>query len=308
MFSCLGRRLYLTGKLKKMKDYFKIALFADLHGRIFLCLKLVERLQRERGIEVDLILQCGDMGIFPYLHRLDKATKRHAERDRTELGFHEYFVTPNPKVTALLEKIQAPFVCVRGNHEDHLFLNDLEKQARTPRFTVDCYDRISVCKTGYLQQFKKAGIELNLAGIGRIGKRFDKAHVQDEKYIQRYEQTALKKFHKNNLTDIDILISHDKEHEAGNRFHGMAEIRTFLDKQRPILHFHGHTGKPFNIETDENEFTQVVKIKELEFKRDGTLPEGCFILLHWKDAFDYKLEVIEEDWMKEYMAFNWEFL
>lgn len=72
-----------------------IAIFADVHGRILLAFKLVGRFQQETGEKIDLILQCGDMGIFPDPTKLDKATIRHAESDETELGFSEHFVEPN---------------------------------------------------------------------------------------------------------------------------------------------------------------------------------------------------------------------
>lgn len=69
----------------------KIALFADLHGRILLAFKLIERLQKERNIKIDLVLQCGDLGVFPTISNLDKATLRHAKRDTSELGFYHHF-------------------------------------------------------------------------------------------------------------------------------------------------------------------------------------------------------------------------
>jgi hypothetical protein len=64
-----------------------IAVFADLHGRIRLCFMLCERWERESGEKIDLVLQAGDLGAFPDMSRLDKATIRHAEKDPTELGF-----------------------------------------------------------------------------------------------------------------------------------------------------------------------------------------------------------------------------
>ena len=63
-----------------------IAVFADIHGRILLAFKLVDRYQREMGQHIDLILQAGDMGIFPDQSRMDKATVRHAQSDITESG------------------------------------------------------------------------------------------------------------------------------------------------------------------------------------------------------------------------------
>ena len=64
-----------------------IAVFADVHGRILLAFKLCARWQRETGRRVDLILQAGDLGAFPDLARLDRATLKHAGDGPTELGF-----------------------------------------------------------------------------------------------------------------------------------------------------------------------------------------------------------------------------
>ena len=91
----------------------KVAIFSDLHGRLLLAFKLAERYQRETGQNIDLILQCGDAGIFPELEHLDDATLRFAKKDRSELGFHDYFVTPHPKVEAALANLNCDMMCVR---------------------------------------------------------------------------------------------------------------------------------------------------------------------------------------------------
>lgn len=70
----------------------RIAIFADIHGKFLLPFKLVDLYQKETGNEIDLILQCGDMGAFPDIKNLDKATLRHASRDRDELGFYDDFI------------------------------------------------------------------------------------------------------------------------------------------------------------------------------------------------------------------------
>ncbi|MBN2228666.1 MAG: metallophosphoesterase, partial [Candidatus Thorarchaeota archaeon] len=107
----------------------RIAVFADVHGRILLAFKLVDRYQRETGEEIDLILQAGDMGIFPDRSRMDKATIRHAQIDDTEFGFLNHFVSPNREVEETLSRLECNLVCVRGNHEDHALLDRLEADA-----------------------------------------------------------------------------------------------------------------------------------------------------------------------------------
>lgn len=78
-----------------------IACLGDLHGRILLAFKLVQRWQAENGIPVDLILCTGDVGVFPDTRKMDRASARHLERDRSEAGFAEYFFTSHPEAESV---------------------------------------------------------------------------------------------------------------------------------------------------------------------------------------------------------------
>ncbi|MDQ2744002.1 MAG: hypothetical protein M3Z66_17135, partial [Chloroflexota bacterium] len=64
-----------------------IELLGDLHGRVFRALAVLDRWQRERNQTLDLIIQVGDVGVFPDPTHLDAATRRFAEEDPAELGF-----------------------------------------------------------------------------------------------------------------------------------------------------------------------------------------------------------------------------
>ena len=142
-----------------------IAVFADIHGRLLLCLKICARWQRETGEKLDLILQAGDLGTFPDPTKLDRATLRHASHDPTELGFSQYFTRPNSTVEQVLGELEGcNFVYVRGNHEDHDWLDSLEQQATHPIFAVDCYNRIFCLKTGVIYDFKKGNESLRIMG------------------------------------------------------------------------------------------------------------------------------------------------
>ncbi|MEO1435704.1 MAG: hypothetical protein AAFV80_09225 [Bacteroidota bacterium] len=102
-----------------------IALFADIHGKFRLPFKLCDYYQQSTGERIDLILQCGDLGAFPNLDRLDKATIRHASNDRDELGFHDEFMEINPDIQTFLNRLDQDMIAVRDNHEDHAILDDL---------------------------------------------------------------------------------------------------------------------------------------------------------------------------------------
>lgn len=278
-----------------------IIIFSDLHGRILLAFKLVKRLEQERGIKIDLILQCGDVGIFPDINQLDKATLRHAKRDRSELGFYDYFVQENVVTTEVLKDLTCHCVCVRGNHEDHDFLNALEIETQEARYFVDHYQKIAVCKTGHLQQFTFNDASLNVMGIGRIG---DRKGRTDDRFIQSYERKALSKSYKHKVP-TDILLTHDSAKDFITNDFGMQEIRDYLTIKKPTLHFFGHTGTPHQQVLDDNGRTLSVKVAELEFKDSDILPYGSMLLLDWNTASDYRLEVVDDAWFREYGSSTW---
>lgn len=133
----------------------KIALFSDIHGKILLPFKLVNLYQKETDNKIDFILQCGDMGAYPNLEKLDKATIKHAQYDRDELGFHDDFTKENPEIRTFLDELNIDMICVRGNHEDHDFLDNLENQYPSDSlFPIDVYTRVFVCKSGLEQKLK----------------------------------------------------------------------------------------------------------------------------------------------------------
>ena len=279
----------------------RIAIFADIHGKILLPFKLVDLYQQQTGKPIDLILQCGDIGAFPDLNNLDKATIRHAKNDRDELGFHDDFMIENSEIRAFLDELDVNMICVRGNHEDHKYLNELEeKHIDESRFPIDIYNRVFVCKTGCIQEFATDKQILTFVGIGRIGDRKGRIYQQ---FIQPYEQVKLRKLLKTK-DDFDLLITHDKD-DSSERGYGSEEIRKVLDNVIFQYHFYGHTGEPFNAEFDQNGFTKNCKIKELEFDNTGILPIGSMIIIEKTDAEKLKMEVVDQRFTNQLQKWNW---
>lgn len=278
----------------------RIAVFADIHGKILLPFKLAEIYQRTTGKKIDVILQCGDMGAFPYLESLDKATIKHIKYDRNELGFHDDFTKENPQIRLFLDTLELDMICVRGNHEDHDFLDDLEEEySQDSRFPIDVYQRVWVCKTGHLQTFEKEGEILTFSGVGRIG---DRKKRNEGKFIQEYEKKQIKRLI-SKTGSLDILLSHDKD-DSSERGYGMPELREILDNVPASYHFHGHTGEPYNERLDDNGITTIVKIKELEFERNGALPYGCMVVLE-KKGEDFTMEVVDEKITNPFTKHQW---
>ncbi len=280
----------------------RVAIFSDIHGKILLPFKLVDLYQKETGNEIDFILQCGDMGAYPSIENLDKATIKHAQYDRDELGFYDDFTKINQSIKAFLDELNINMICVRGNHEDHDFLDNLENEnVQNNLFPIDIYKRVFVCKSGLKQELQAKNEVMTFVGIGRIG---DRKGRTEKRFIQEYERKEVKKLLKTKDT-FDILITHDKD-DSSQRGYGMAEIREVLDNVIFHYHFYGHTGEPFRQETDFNGITQSIKIKELEFNESGILEKGCMIILT-KNNGDLNIEIVEQKLTNRLTKFNWKF-
>jgi hypothetical protein len=285
----------------------RIAILADVHGRILLAFKLVDRYQHETGKHIDLIFQCGDMGIFPDRSRMDKATVRHAQADDTEVGFLEHFASPNPEAEAVLSRMDCNLICVRGNHEDHAHLDRLEADSQEAIFPVDCYRRIYVLKTGVVYDAAVPEGRLAVLGIGRVGAPVGETELGKAKYIQEYERARLLALDE---AEFDVLLTHDGRPGFAKPGAGMIEIELVLDQYRPIYHFFGHTGQPFERRADPNGFTIASKMSDCEWEEDRgkILKAGCFGVLHWHDRDHHELEIVAAPWIKEYTAHTWRYV
>ncbi len=285
-----------------------IAILADLHGRILLAFKVIERFQREAGISIDLILQCGDMGVFPDTSQLDKATRRIAENDTTELGFAEYFTTPTSEAEGVLERLSCDMICVRGNHEDHRYLDTLEFKSDAPVFPIDCYRRIWCMKTGDMHHVRTGDAELRLLGIGRVGSPDTEKSPYLDKYIQKHEQDRLAAIAGD---PIDVLLTHDARRDQIRPGIGMHEIGRTLDVHTPKYHFFGHTGRPADRWTDTNGVTICSKLSDFEWEesdRGQHLKDGCLGILRWNDSNHHQYEVVRAPWLREYTPHTWLYL
>lgn len=288
-----------------------IAIFADLHGRLLLAFKLCARWQRETGEHIDLILQAGDLGAFPERSRLDRATIKYAERDPTELGFMEHFITADPSVTAVLDETSCPMIFVRGNHEDHTWLDELERRQDGSIFPVDIYERVYNLKTGLPWTFQAHNEQITVLGIGRISPASDEADSKQGKYIQPYESARV--YQKQDRA-IDVLLTHHSRtdfviRERGVKTKastGMREIEFVLDTERPAYHFYGHYGGPPQVRPDTNGVTLTVKLADLHWERGGSLLNaGSMGLLRWHNHDEHSFEVLAPPWFKEYSSYSW---
>jgi calcineurin-like phosphoesterase family protein len=285
-----------------------IAVFADVHGRILLAFLLCARWEQETGQRIDLILQAGDLGAFPDSAALDKATRRFASADPTELGFMNDFRDFKPSVAQALERTQTNLLFVRGNHEDHAWLDEREVATDEAILPVDAYRRVWLLRTGTPYTFAVDDESITILGTGRIGAPKGEDDDQKPKYIQPHEAERLY-----DLGDqrIDVLLTHDARRNFMIPGAGLDEIGMLLDQMRPSYHFFGHYGGPCRISTDSNGVTRSCKLADLHWDRSerGARVEACSMgILRWSGADDHDFTVVEEPWLREYTEHTWRHL
>lgn len=285
----------------------RIAVFADLHGRILLAFKLCARWQRETGEVIDLIIQAGDLGTYPRLDYLDRATINHAKTDPTELGFAQDFVTTDPEVAAALAQTSCDMVYVRGNHEDHLWLDALERQSAEPLFPVDPYRRIFCLKTGEPYTFTRGDESVQIVGIGRIGQVENSTHHDRPKYVQPAEIRQLAQ-----LSDeqIDILLTHDAARDFMGEGQGIAAINTLYERNVPAYHFFGHYGGPASHWRSPSDATSIWKLADLDWDPQSQMRAraGAMGILTWQSRDRHQFSVVDASWLKEYHINTWRLL
>ncbi len=258
-----------------------IAVFGDLHGNILLAFHCCIRWQQETGQQLDLLLQVGDLGVFPDRTRLDRATRRHSQHHPAVFDFQDFFMAEHPRVTTLLEALRCPLLFVRGNHEDHGWLDTREQRFPIPCFPVDAYLRLWCLKTGVPYTFQCGEETITILGIGRIGQPASSERTKPH-YIQPYEQQLLE-----HLSDmpVDVLLTHDAPRDRFYPGSGSLEIAQALQRHQPQYHFFGHYGGPLKQHVETNGMTHSCHLADLSVKVEPREPmpgTGSMGLLHWE--------------------------
>jgi hypothetical protein len=268
---------------------------------------LCARWQRESGERLTAIFQAGDLAAYPDASRLDRATMRHAQRDEDELGFLRDFIEPREEVANRLAETTCPMIFVRGNHEDHAWLDELEQRATEPSFAIDSYQRIQCLRTGMPYTLSDDNDKLTTLGIGRIGVPIGARHADQAKYAQLHELERL--YALEPAQEVDILLTHDvPPTNLNRRSQGMDDIRLALDAYRPVYHFYGHTDEPHRRDLDANGVTAAIRMADLNWNRmeSGTpLHDGVMGILRWHNRADHSFEVVDARWLREYSATGW---
>ncbi len=210
-----------------------VAIFGDVHGNLPGMYELCKDWQQEKKEHIDLVLQTGDMGLWSSFDQMDKATKKHYTKDKSELASVSYL---SGEQIAPIET----WFC-HGNHENFPLLVDNEGQA------VDPAGRIIFLTTGSVREFRKQKDVLRVAALGGMEYRFGKYPIPSSERVQKYlHPPSLERLQKES-GQVDVLLLHDAPLNKGlrNKFPtGSKRLTELIEVMQPRFAFYGHYDDP----------------------------------------------------------------
>jgi hypothetical protein len=277
--------------------------FGDLHGRILPAFRLAAVWSREHGVPLTGILQVGDLGWFPDLTRLDKATKRHAEKDPLELGA-TLVVEPSPLADQIFEEEHVPswMWFIAGNHEDYESLAECQSQAsqQADSFPVDAYHRVWCIRDGRVAHLPGGLAVGGLWGIDQHAPNARRGRNQ-RCYITSRAATEL------SVSAMDVLLMHDGPLDAVFPGSGSEWIRDIIQMAQPQFAFFGHYGGDGHRIEGNFGRTQVCHLAGLEMHRQGGRAEpGSVGLLTW-DGIHGTFDYLDDAWLRTFTRNGWKY-
>ena len=276
--------------------------FGDLHGRILHAFKLAAVWAREQDRVVDGILQVGDLGYFPDLTRLDKATRRFAKDDLTELGAQD-MIAQNPLADEIFNDPHCPATLwfTAGNHEDHdALIKGGEAHSRSADFPVDDYKRVFCIRDGNIVGGNQPPRIAAIWGIDGDGLNCRK-NYGERAYIRQQSADQLL------AQPFDVLLSHDAPRDAKREGYGSEILAALIRLAQPAFAFFGHYhGEGSRVEGDFGA-TEVYHVSGMELSgRPGCAEPGSVGVLTWDDENKH-FEFLDRDWLKTFTRHNWRY-
>jgi hypothetical protein len=274
--------------------------FGDLHGRILPAFRLALAWQREHEVRLDALLQVGDLGYFPDLSRLDKATKRHAELDILELGAQDV-VAPSRDADNLFaeEELSANMWFIAGNHEDYDALHERQSAAGPGNdFPVDHYHRIHCIRDGAVAV---------LPGGLRVGGLWG---IDDEAPRARSSAPRIARIRQRSATHLsaetfDVLLTHESPRDAMMIDCGSSAISAIISLAQPGFSFFGHYHNEGRIAACDFRRTRVFHLQGMQLHGEGHSAEDRSVgVLRW-DGTAGTFEYLSPEWLRTFTRHNW---
>ena len=292
-----------------MERELNIAVFGDLHGHLRLMLQLCRLWQHKHGVYLDGVLQCGDIGYFPNITNIDKATRKFAMKNPEELGFAQYFCPPQPvELDEIAEAtlgvnadgydlLCCPIFCVNGNHED--FENLDRVSGGDDVVPLDYYEAFLWLKSGCTTEIGN----MKIGGVGG-GPETQSKKRHPLMYVQESDCTDLLG------GGVDILVSHGGPMGIGGATDtfGSEHLRFLVECEQPAYNFYAHYGEPIPAASVGQ--TQCFWLDDVAFQKkwhngQKMINPSCMGILKWQNKREHKFKIMDENWFEELSEQNW---
>lgn len=246
-----------------------VAVFGDTHGHLDLMYAKALAWQDRTGIKLDYVFQVGDFGIWPYIDKLDRATKKKIpSEDKDPRGDF-------PKYLFDGKEIPIPTYFVRGNHEDQVYLRDLEhthgytREYRAWSETIEICPNLHWIPDGHIIEIegtstvlyssgerKEEKSKIRVAGLGGNFSYKTWKQGQDHWKLQGRQMNHIIRPRWQRLMDqdpVDVILTHDGPTEIGlsGRYGiglpkdemsggGIPQLRQLIETKCLKMSFSGH--------------------------------------------------------------------
>jgi hypothetical protein len=274
--------------------------FGDLHGRVLPAFRLALAWGREHGERIDGLLQVGDLGFFPDAGRLDKATRRHAEKDPLELGT-QLIAAPSAEADAVFAEEGLPEALwfTAGNHEDYDALELLTHgpSSSPDDFPVDVYGRVRCLRDGHVARLPGG---LRVGALWGIDDRAPKARRNVPATGRIRERSAWELAY----SAFDVLLTHDAPRDLVYPGSGSTFIDAIIQEAKPTFAFFGHYHPAARLSVEWGS-TRIFHLHGLELRGPGGTAEPSSVgILRWGPDgghFDY----LDTAWLRAITRHNW---
>lgn len=205
-----------------------LAVAGDAHGQLTPLYDKVSALEAKHQIDIDWVLQTGNLGVWPDPQRIDRSTRKKGG----DVDFFKYYLNYDP--------VPYQTIFVQGKHDDHRWLNFMNSRGQ-----LEVMPNLNWLLNGYKTHIGN-GEELSLVGLGKVYSPV--AYTGEKKKPGAYTRAEIERACSHG--PVDLLITHEagKGAQIGNHVSVAEGINNICYAIRPKLHLHGHynTSKTYN--------------------------------------------------------------
>jgi Icc-related predicted phosphoesterase len=213
----------------------QILAVGDIHGRVFHLMVVLQSLRTREGICPDMIVQIGDLGAFPDPAGSGLLENKFVKADPTELDFSR-FLTSDGELAEALKRFRAELGCpiyfIRGNHEDHAWLESKAAGSEGKPAPIDPYGIFVFIPDGTVM--RQSGKRMAFLG-GNKGEPSKSGSIDQQAYEQVLSGEGGK---------IDILLTHDAPYGIDTSYRGKTQgseqITRLVEELCPKYLISGH--------------------------------------------------------------------